>query len=149
MKEKRIERDLQRNGDHYVNQYTEEGFFKKMPKLARTGSIKATAYAFVLYYTLAAPTTPAAVKVSIVLSLGYFIAPFDVIPDFLGGIGFADDLVVLNLGLSSLCSSDWKDYVTPAILKKAIKSTKKLFPKEPIEIIKDIINQSGFYYEQI
>ena len=82
MKTERIERDLQTNGDKYARHYSNEGFLKKLPQLARKGGIKAVAYANILYYTLKAPTTPTNVKLSIIVFLGYFIAPIDLIPDF-------------------------------------------------------------------
>lgn len=148
MKTERIERDLQKNGDKYAHQYSNEGFLKKVPQLARKGGIKAVAYANVLYYTLKAPTTPTNVKLSLIVFLGYFVAPIDLIPDLVLGIGFTDDIVVLGYGLTSLMLPSLKDYVTPAILKQAINGTKRVFPKEPEESIKNIINQFGFY-EQI
>ncbi len=44
---------------------------------------------------------PVWVKVSIVAALGYFICPFDAIPDFLPG-GFIDDLAAMALLLRQL-----------------------------------------------
>lgn len=47
------------------------------------------------YYCAFDPATPFKVKGILVAALAYFILPFDVIPDFLLGLGFSDDLAVL------------------------------------------------------
>jgi uncharacterized membrane protein YkvA (DUF1232 family) len=47
------------------------------------------------YYCAFDATTPLKVKGILVAALAYFIMPFDVIPDFLLGLGFTDDLAVL------------------------------------------------------
>ena len=39
--------------------------------------------------------TPLKVKATLLGALAYFILPFDVVPDFLLGLGFTDDLAVL------------------------------------------------------
>jgi uncharacterized membrane protein YkvA (DUF1232 family) len=47
------------------------------------------------YYCAFDPATPIRVKGILVAALAYFILPFDVVPDFLIGIGFTDDAAVL------------------------------------------------------
>ncbi len=51
--------------------------------------------AMVLYYCLRDPDTPGRAKAIIIGALGYFILPFDCIPDLIPGAGFTDDLAVL------------------------------------------------------
>ena len=41
--------------------------------------------------------TPNYIKAIIVLALGYTVFPIDMIPDFLGPLGFADDAAVMGL----------------------------------------------------
>ena len=140
----RIEIDLQNNKEKYANKYSDGGFFRKLPKLARVGGIKAVAYAYILYYTLKADTTPTSAKVLICASLGYFVSPLDVIPDFIIGIGMADDILVLSSAVQQVHGL-LHSFATPAILKDAINSTKNVFKNEPIENIINIVNQFGFY----
>ena len=47
------------------------------------------------WYCAFDPATPTRVKATLIGALAYFILPFDVIPDFLIGLGFTDDLAVL------------------------------------------------------
>jgi len=44
-----------------------------------------------------------------ILAIVYVINPFDIIPDFLPGVGWIDDIAILGLLLSGL-SHDLKDY---------------------------------------
>jgi uncharacterized membrane protein YkvA (DUF1232 family) len=147
MDDNRIEQNYRENQEKYAKQYSEKGFLRKLPKLAKKGGIKAVVFANVLYYTLKSPTTPWSARVSILGALGYFVSPLDLIPDFVPVMGFADDIVVLELAVGQT-NNMLRNYVTPAILKQAVNNTKRVFKNEPIENILVIVNQFG-YYEQI
>ncbi len=144
MQQEKLEIELKRNSEKYESSYSEDGFFRKIKQLVRRGGLKAVVYAFVLYYTLKAPTTPPKVKFFICLGLGYLIVPFDLIPDFILGFGYSDDLLVLELVLFKI-EDAIMDYVTPSVLKQAIEATRRVFKDEPIEHIKEIINQMNIY----
>lgn len=47
------------------------------------------------YYCAQDPQTPMRAKAILLAALGYFIMPADLIPDFIVGLGFTDDLTVL------------------------------------------------------
>lgn len=47
------------------------------------------------YYCALDPETPASVRATLLAALAYFVIPFDVIPDFILGFGFSDDITVL------------------------------------------------------
>lgn len=47
------------------------------------------------YYAAFDPATPIRTKAMLLAALAYFILPFDVIPDFILGFGFTDDMTVL------------------------------------------------------
>src|SRR5689334_19827434 len=51
------------------------------------------------YYCAFDRDTPLQVKAALIGALAYFVLPFDVIPDFLPVIGFADDAAVLATAL--------------------------------------------------
>jgi uncharacterized membrane protein YkvA (DUF1232 family) len=48
------------------------------------------------------PTMPKGVRIRLVLLLGYLAWPFDVIPDFIPVLGYADDAIVVALVLRSV-----------------------------------------------
>ena len=47
------------------------------------------------YYCAIDPATPGSVRATLLGALAYFILPFDIIPDFIAGLGFTDDATVL------------------------------------------------------
>ena len=47
------------------------------------------------YYCALDPATPGSVRATLLGALAYFILPFDIIPDFIAGLGFTDDATVL------------------------------------------------------
>ena len=49
--------------------------------------------------TLQKPEVPVKVKAIIIGALGYFILPFDLIPDVAVGVGYTDDLGALGVAL--------------------------------------------------
>jgi uncharacterized membrane protein YkvA (DUF1232 family) len=61
-----------------------------------------------LYFCATDKAVPVKVKVSIIAALAYLVLPADVIPDFLVGLGFTDDVAVLT-AVYSLVSSHIND----------------------------------------
>jgi uncharacterized membrane protein YkvA (DUF1232 family) len=47
------------------------------------------------FYCALDPMTPRWVKAVLGGALAYFVLPFDAVPDFIAGLGYADDLAVL------------------------------------------------------
>ena len=47
------------------------------------------------YFCALDPQVPARVRGTLLAALAYFVLPFDAVPDFILGIGFADDASVL------------------------------------------------------
>ncbi|MEX6507353.1 YkvA family protein [Jiella sp. M17.18] len=47
------------------------------------------------YYCAIDPETPAASRAILFAALAYFVLPTDIIPDFIVGLGFTDDIAVL------------------------------------------------------
>lgn len=82
----------------------------------------------ILYYTLQKKETPTWAKTVIIGALGYFILPIDVIPDFLVGIGFTDDLGTIVMALGTVIQ-----YVDDAIRTKAKDTMKKWFDMEDFD----------------
>jgi len=54
------------------------------------------------YFCAFDSATPIRVRAMLLAALAYFVLPFDAVPDFLVGIGFADDATVLMTALTLL-----------------------------------------------
>lgn len=54
------------------------------------------------YFCALDKKTPNHVRGVLLAALAYFILPIDLIPDFIAGIGFGDDLAVITTALSTL-----------------------------------------------
>ena len=102
MSETKVPKDL----SPYQKHYSESGFWSKAKSLGKN----VLEPALKLYYVMKAPGTPTDVKVKIVCALGYLILPSDLIPDFIIGLGFTDDLAAL-LMVVKMCDA----YITPEI----------------------------------
>lgn len=73
-------------------------FWKKLRRVA--GKIPFAEDAAAAYFCAVDPKTPPKVKAVLFAALAYFVMPFDLIPDFLAGIGFTDDAAVIAMALS-------------------------------------------------
>ena len=76
----------------------EREFWKKLLKVA--GKIPFAEAAAAAYFCTVDPKTPSKVKAILLAALAYFVMPFDVIPDFIVGLGFTDDAAVLAMALT-------------------------------------------------
>ncbi len=75
----------------------ERGFWKKFARMA--GRIPFADDLAAAYFCAVDPGTPTKVKAILIAAIAYFVVPFDVVPDFLAGIGFTDDAAVLATAL--------------------------------------------------
>jgi len=81
----------------------EEAFWKKLLKVA--GKIPFAEDAAAAYFCVFDPQTPSKVKAVLLAALAYFVLPFDLIPDFIVGLGFTDDAAVLALAIAMVSGS--------------------------------------------
>lgn len=54
------------------------------------------------YYCALDSKTPFRVRGTLLAALAYFVLPVDIIPDFLVGFGYTDDLAVLTAAITSI-----------------------------------------------
>lgn len=92
---KQLEENIEVAGKHY----SEDKFWEKLKKFGKKAGSSVVYAVLLLYYTLKKPEVPAKTKATIIGALGYFILPFDLIPDFAVGIGYTDDLGALGFAL--------------------------------------------------
>ena len=118
----------------FEKNYSDQAFWDKLKKMASKAGAKVIYYARVLFYTLTDPATPAKYKAVIAGALGYFILPFDILPDFLPFAGLADDWAALIAAVS---------YVFTAITRqnkdKAREKLHSLFPNAGTEDLGDLV----------
>jgi uncharacterized membrane protein YkvA (DUF1232 family) len=66
------------------------------------------------YYAALDKRTPMRVRGTLLAALAYFVMPIDMVPDFLVGLGFTDDLAVLTAAITAI-----QGHITPAHRKAA------------------------------
>ncbi len=79
---------------------TEESFWRKLRRHA--GRIPFADQLLAAYYCAIDPRTPLQARAILYGALAYFILPFDVIPDFIVGLGYTDDAAVLAAAIRSI-----------------------------------------------
>ncbi len=57
------------------------------------------------YYCMLDPDTPTRVRGILLAALAYFVLPLDMVPDFIAGFGFTDDIAVLATAIAAVKSS--------------------------------------------
>ena len=106
----------------YEKNYSEASFREKIRKYGKIAGSKVVYQALLLYYAATKPSTPLQVKLFIFGALGYFILPIDVIPDFIVGLGYTDDVAVI-LGVIKACHM----YIDEECKTKASLKIKEIF----------------------
>ena len=106
----------------YGKHYSEEKFYDKILKVAKSAGVKVIYAALILYYAITSEQIPKKEKMWIIGALGYLILPIDLIPDFIPVVGYADDLAALIFVLKKVY-----DQVTPDVLEKAKAKVRSIF----------------------
>lgn len=81
--------------NEFSSQYSEDGFWDKAKKYAKSAGESVLEPALKMYYAAIDSDTPAWAKATIYAALGYFISPVDAIPDIAPLVGYSDDFGVL------------------------------------------------------
>jgi uncharacterized membrane protein YkvA (DUF1232 family) len=76
------------------------------------------------YYCALDPATPMRVRGMLLAAIAYFILPFDFIPDFIAGLGFADDAALMTAVLALVSA-----HITPTHRAAAARALDKELPK--------------------
>ncbi len=99
----------------YGSHYSESRLWQKIKRIAKKVGGTVLKPALLLYFLLQDEKVPVHHKAYIVGALGYFIMPFDLIPDhLLPVIGFADDVALMAFVLKLV-----EDSITPEIEARA------------------------------
>ena len=79
----------------YEQHYNENSFWNKVLSIAKKAGIKLIYISLLLYYTLKSKNVSKTDKAIICGTLGYFILPIDIIPDYIPFVGYTDDMTIL------------------------------------------------------
>jgi uncharacterized membrane protein YkvA (DUF1232 family) len=93
--DEQYEKEMGKTSKHY----SEDKFWEKLKRYAKKAGSSVVYAVLLLYYTLQKPEVPTKAKATIIGALGYFIFPFDLIPDVMVGVGYTDDLGALGIAL--------------------------------------------------
>jgi uncharacterized membrane protein YkvA (DUF1232 family) len=74
------------------------GFWPKLKRVLARVPFAEDAVA--AWYCAFDPQTPLKVRGMLLAALAYFVLPFDVLPDFILGVGFTDDVTVLMTAIA-------------------------------------------------
>lgn len=110
--DKPLDGELFGPGDKDNESRVKRDFWRTIKKAARAVPFMDEVVA--AYFCALDPQTPARVRMILLGALGYFVLPFDTIPDFLIAFGFSDDVAVLTMAITAV-----RGYITPAHRKAA------------------------------
>ncbi len=79
-----------------------EGFWQKVRRTL--GKVPFTEDAVAAFHCATDSATPLPVRATLFGALAYFVMPFDVVPDFIAGLGYTDDAAVLLAAFSAASS---------------------------------------------
>jgi len=108
----------------YGEYYDDNRFWRKVKRIAKRSGRTVLRPVLLLYYLMQDSNVSIKDKAYIVGALGYFVLPIDVIPDFIVGLGFTDDLAVIGLLLGHL-----KNCITPEIEERVTQKIDELIHK--------------------
>lgn len=100
--------------DKLKQYFSDSQMMEKLGSVAKKIGVKLLYPVVLLYNLFKSPHISAKDKAMIITSLAYFILPVDLIPDFMLGVGFADDGIAIMKTLKGLSSS-----ITPEIKEQS------------------------------
>ena len=115
----------------YAQIYNPSKLLEKLGKVAKKAGAKVVYAVLLLYYALLDGDVPLKDKAIVVGALGYFILPFDFIPDMLGPLGYTDDMGALVLALKTI----WTN-ITPKVKEQALQKLREWFDEVDSEDLK-------------
>lgn len=83
----------------YGEYFNAETFLQKVKGIAIKAGSKVVYQALLLYSIFVGESVPIRIKFLIGGALGYLLLPTDLVPDFIIGLGFADDLAAISFVL--------------------------------------------------
>ncbi|MCB0704812.1 MAG: DUF1232 domain-containing protein [Saprospiraceae bacterium] len=117
----------------YETNFSVNQFWQKIGAYAKQAGLKTIYSALLLFYAFRRKDTPLWAKHIVVGVLGYFISPFDAIPDLTPFLGYTDDIGVLSFGLVAIAM-----YIDAGVRENARKKLASWFPNPDEAILKEV-----------
>lgn len=111
----------------YEKKYSEESLFSKVRSSVKAAGIMMIYQSLQLFYVTKSPSCPWKVRLAIFSTLGYFIAPIDLIPDVIPIAGFSDDAIAIRAAFKIA-----EMYVTEEIKQQARDRIASIFGEEAL-----------------
>jgi len=89
----------------YARYFSDPALQDKLRRFAGKAGQQLVYGVLLLYYSMVSFDVSLKKKASIAAALGYFIFPFDFLPDLLPLVGFADDLTVILFALKQISTA--------------------------------------------
>lgn len=115
----------QANMEKYADKYSDESFLSKVKSAVKKAGASVIYKALQLFYVTQNPACPTKIKAAIFATLGYFIMPLDIIPDFAPVVGYTDDAAAIATALVLAHA-----YIDDTVRKKAQETLQNLFGKK-------------------
>lgn len=106
----------------YQDKFSEIKFWSVLSRYAKRIGLKSVYSVLLLFYAYRRKETPGWAKRIVLGTLGYLLAPIDMIPDLSPIVGLTDDVGILSFGLVTIAS-----FVNDEVKGKAKGHLKKWF----------------------
>lgn len=107
--------------------------WRKLLKHSKAIGQKTIYTVLLMFYAFRRTETPRYAKGIIIGTLGYFLSPFDAIPDLSPIIGYTDDLGVLSFGLVTIAA-----YINDEVRISARKTLKRIFRELDLDSLQTV-----------
>ncbi|MCU0345689.1 MAG: YkvA family protein [Saprospiraceae bacterium] len=122
--------------EKYATLFSEGSLLGKIKHFAKQAGMKVVYSVLLLFYAYRRTDTPIWAKRIIIGVLGYFISPFDALPDLTPILGYTDDLGVLSFGLVAIAA-----YINDEVRIKARLKLKDWFGELDLEELQEVDQQ--------
>lgn len=117
----------------YQTRFREFKYMQFLSSKMKTLSVQLVYKSFLMFYAFKRKETPYWAKNIVLGTLGYLLAPIDMLPDLTPLLGYTDDISVLGYGLVMISC-----YINDEVREKAITGTKNLYGEFDLSLIEDI-----------
>lgn len=124
---------IEDNSEKLKKNFSESKLVEKVGKVAKKAGATIIYPVLLLFNLLKSPHTSSKDKMLIIASLAYFIMPADLIPDFILGLGFADDGLAIMTCIKTFATS-----ITPEVKEQTKALCKDLIGEVDESVINNV-----------